>query len=126
MNGRPESMRETEQRTDRVGSLEKGLGVLELLALHPAGLTLTETAAAAGLTRAGARRLLLTLTAAGHALQDGRKFTLSPKLLTLARTWLNGVSLWDFAMPFMREVSKAMNESCSAAILADTDVVYVA
>lgn len=111
---------------DHVGSLEKGLSVLEILAAHPAGLTLTETAEAAGLTRAGARRLLLTLVATGHARQDGRKFTLSPKLLTIARTWLDGVSLWDFALPHMREVSAALNESCSAAILADTDVVYVA
>ena len=39
----------------------KGLDVLAILAAHPAGMTLTEMAAAAGLTRAGARRLLLTL-----------------------------------------------------------------
>lgn len=114
------------QQRDHVGSLEKGLAVLDILAARPWGLTLSEVADAAGLTRAGARRLLLTLTATGHARQDGRKFTLSPKLLSLARIWLNGVSLWDFALPYMRDVSAALDEACSAAILADTDVVYVA
>ena len=45
---------------DRVGSLERGLAVVEILASHPDGMTLTEMAEAAGLTRAGARRFLLT------------------------------------------------------------------
>jgi len=109
-----------------VGSLEKGLGVLEILATNPAGLTLTEVAEKAGLTRAGARRLLLSLVATGHVGQEGRRFLLTSRLLTLARAWLDGVSLWDFALPHMREVAAALNESCSAAILAGTDVVYVA
>ena len=111
---------------DLVGSLEKGLAVLEILAGHPDGLTLTETADLAGLTRAGARRLLLTLVACGYALQDGRRFVLSPRLLSLARDWLEGTSLWAFAEPFLRAVAAELNESCSAAVLSDHDVVYVA
>jgi IclR family pca regulon transcriptional regulator len=111
---------------DHVGALEKGLGVMEILAAHPAGRTLTEVAEAAGLTRAGARRLLLTLVASGYALQEGRAFRLSPRLLSLARTWIGGSSLWTFAEPVMRDVSTELNESCSAAVLSDLDVVYVA
>jgi IclR family transcriptional regulator, pca regulon regulatory protein len=57
-------------RTDRVGSLERGLGVMEILAAHPAGLTMSGVADRAGLTRAGARRFLLTLVATGYARQD--------------------------------------------------------
>jgi len=75
---------------DHVGSLERGLAVMEILARHPAGLTLTEMAEEAGLTRAGARRFLLTLTATGYATQAGRLFSLSPRLLTVVRTWLGG------------------------------------
>ena len=111
---------------DIVGSLERGIAVLEILAAHPAGLTLTETAEIAGLTRAGARRLLLTLVATGHASQEGRRFLLTARLLSLARTWLSEASLWDYALPFLREVADATGESCSAAIIAGTDVVYVA
>ena len=66
---------------DHVGSLSKGLGVLELLAANQGGLTLTETAERLGMTRAGARRFLLTLVAAGYADQDGRRFRLSPSCL---------------------------------------------
>ncbi|MBU0585318.1 MAG: helix-turn-helix domain-containing protein [Alphaproteobacteria bacterium] len=111
---------------DRVGSLDKGLAVMEILALHPAGMTLTAMAEEAGLTRAGARRFLLTLCASGYATQSGRLFSLSPKLLGVARTWLQGAPLWTHADPFMRAVASELNESCSAAVLSGADVVYVA
>lgn len=111
---------------DQVNSLAKGLGVLELLAANPAGLTLTETAERAGMTRAGARRFLLTLTNSGYAVRDGRRFLLSPRLLTVARTWLDGSSLWALAIGPMREVAGTLKESCSAAVLSGEDVVYVA
>ncbi|TPL91011.1 IclR family transcriptional regulator C-terminal domain-containing protein [Mesorhizobium sp. B2-3-12] len=111
---------------DHVGSLERGLGVMEILARHPTGMTLTEMAEEAGLTRAGARRFLLTLVATGYATQSGRVFSLSPRLLTVARTWLGGASLWTFATPIMRAVAAQLNEACSAAILSGEDVVYVA
>ncbi|RJT41657.1 IclR family transcriptional regulator [Mesorhizobium waimense] len=111
---------------DHVGSLGRGLAVMEILARHPAGMTLTEMAEEAGLTRAGARRFLLTLTASGYATQSGRLFSLSPRLLTVARTWLGGASLWTFAAPIMREVAGQFDEACNAAVLSGEDVVYVA
>ena len=111
---------------DHVGSLERGLAVMEILARHPAGLTLTEMAEEAGLTRAGARRFLLTLTATGYATQSGRLFSLSPRLLTIVRTWLGGASLWTFAAPILREVAGQFNEACNAAVVSGEDVVYVA
>lgn len=117
---------DADSRRDHVTSLERGLGVMEILAAHPAGLTLSETADKAGLTRAGARRFLLTLVATGYAVQTGRHFSLSPRLLTQARTWLQGVPLWTFAEPFMKETAATLNESCSAAILSGEDMVYVA
>ncbi|RWD16645.1 MAG: IclR family transcriptional regulator [Mesorhizobium sp.] len=111
---------------DHVGSLERGLAVMEVLARYPAGMTLTEMAEEAGLTRAGARRFLLTLVNAGYATQSGRLFSLSPRLLTIARTWLGSASLWSFAAPIMREVAGQFDEACNAAVLSGEDVVYVA
>ena len=123
----PDKSMDAEERSrDHVTSLERGLAVLAILADHPSGLTLTEVAERAGLTRAGARRLLLTLSATGHAEQHGRRFLLTSRLLSLARTWISGFTLWSYAEPIMREVADTLNESCSAAILADQDVVYMA
>lgn len=99
---------------------------MEILARHSAGMTLTEMAEEAGLTRAGARRFLLTLATSGYATQSGRLFSLSPRLLTVARTWLGGASLWTFAVPIMQEVAEQFDEACNAAVLSGEDVVYVA
>jgi IclR family pca regulon transcriptional regulator len=117
---------EAELSRDHVGSLRRGLAVMEVLAGNPSGMTLSEVAVAAGLTRAGARRLLLTLVATGYADKNERRFSLSPRLLTVVRSWLQETSLWTHAEPFMREVATELNESCSAAVLAGEDVVYVA
>lgn len=116
---------DNEQR-DIVGSLGKGLAVMEILAAHPAGMTLTEMAGKAAMTRAAARRFLLTLVDSGYATQQDRRFKLSPRLLTVARTWLQGASLWTYAEPFLREVADRFNESSSAAVLSGEDIVYVA
>mgnify|MGYP001037428861 CR=1 FL=1 len=116
----------TQEGRDLVGSLAKGLRVIEALAAAPRGLRLTEVAEASGLTRAGARRLLLTLVAEGYARQEGRQFLLTARLLSLARSWLGGSTLWTFAEPIMHEVSQRLGESCSAAVLEGDDIVYVA
>ena len=101
--------------------------MLSILAAHPAGMTLTEMAAVAGLTRAGARRLLLTLAAAGFAAQDGRRFVADAAAARpcppMARRHL-AVELSPSRI--MRVVAAALKESCSAAVLSDEDVVYVA
>lgn len=109
-----------------VASLERGLQVMEILSAHPTGLTLTEVARRAGLTRAGARRFLHTLVTTGYASEAERRFRLTPRLLSMARTFVGGASLWRFAEPFMQDVSDRLNESCSAAVLSGEDVVYVA
>lgn len=111
---------------DRVGSLKRGLAVMEILAANPAGLTLTETAEKARLTRAGARRFLLTLVAENYARQEGRRFFLSAKLLSVARLWMQAAPIWSHAEPHLRDVSATLGESCSAGVLEGQDVIYVA
>mgnify|MGYP000176886391 FL=1 len=117
---------DTRGSRDLVGSLQKGLSVLEILANAPEGMTLTEVATEAGLTRAGARRFLLTLVASGYARQAERRFLLSAKLLGLTRTWIGDAAVWHYAEPIMRGISETLGESCSAAVLEGEDVVYVA
>src|SRR5439155_6850831 len=78
---------------DFVQSLERGLAVIRAFdAAHPE-LTLSEVAAATGVTRAAARRFLLTLAELGYVRTDGRLFSLSPKMLELGYAYLSGLSL---------------------------------
>ncbi|WP_319772535.1 IclR family transcriptional regulator C-terminal domain-containing protein [Breoghania sp.] len=109
-----------------VGSLERGLKVMQALGDAPEGLTLTDVAGRVGLTRATARRFLLTLLELGYVRQDRRLFILTPKVLSLGVSYLSNRPIWQSAAPLMRELSRQVNESCSAAVLDGTDIVYVA
>ncbi|MHC0054389.1 IclR family transcriptional regulator domain-containing protein [Actibacterium sp. D379-3] len=111
---------------NRVQSVDHALRVIELLSTQPQGLSLTEVAEQTGLTRAGARRYLLTLVANGYAVQQGRHFMLSSRIVGIARQWLAAAPFWSLAQPYLRAVTEALDESCSAAVLNGLDVVYVA
>lgn len=109
-----------------VGSLERGLKVMHALGDAPDGLTLTDVAGRIGLTRATARRFLLTLTELGYVRQDRRLFILTPKVLSLGVSYLSNRPIWQNAEPDMRELSRRVNESCSVAVLDGKEIVYVA
>jgi IclR family transcriptional regulator, pca regulon regulatory protein len=108
-----------------VQSFARGLSVIRAFdATHPAQ-TLTDVATATGLTRAGARRILLTLQALGYVETEGRLFKLTPKILDLGFAYLTSMPFWNLAEPVMEELVAQVHESCSAAVLDNTEIVYV-
>ena len=109
-----------------VASLARGLAVVRAFSKDAREMTLSEVAQKTGLTRAAARRFLLTLEALGYVAIDGRRFRLTPKVLDLGFSYLSSMDLWDVAMPYMEEVSATIHESCSASVLEGCDIVYVA
>ncbi len=117
-----------EQGGDRdfVASLEKGLLVIEAFDASRQRLTLSDVAKLTGITRAAARRYLLTLTKLNYADFDGRYFSLSPRILRLGYAYLSSASLSARVQPFLEQISEATGESSSAAILDGDDIVYIA
>ncbi|WP_454765784.1 IclR family transcriptional regulator [Cupriavidus campinensis] len=108
-----------------VQSFARGLSVIRAFdARHPAQ-TLTEIAQASGLTRAGARRILLTLVGLGYVQADGRQFRLTPKILDLGFAYLTSMPFWNLAEPIMEALSQDVHESCSISVLDGTEIVYV-
>jgi len=107
-------------------TLAKGLAVLGLFGRERPSLTLSEAAAATDLSRATARRILRTLTELGYVEQQGRQFSPAPGILKLGFSYLSAQNWIERARPLMKELSERFHESCSAAILQGTDVVYVA
>ncbi len=73
-----------------------------------------------------ARRVLLTLADLGYVTQRGREFALAPRILELGFAYLSTQSWLDRAEPLMKELSHDVQESCSAAILQGSEIVYVA
>lgn len=114
------------QNRDVVGGLEKGLAVIEAFDERRARLSLSEVAGITGTTRAAARRYLLTLTKLGYVEHDGKFFTLSPKILRLGYAYLASTSLPSRVQPCLERISREVQESSSAAVLDEAEVVYIA
>jgi IclR family transcriptional regulator, pca regulon regulatory protein len=110
---------------DYVSSLARGLEVLRAFNRTRRKMTLSEVAAETGNTRAGARRILLTLVREGYAIADGRLFDLTPQVLELGFSVLSSKGTWDIARPFIEHLSDEIRESVSAAVLDEYSVVYV-
>ena len=107
-------------------SLERGLSVIRAFDADHRELGLSEVARATGLTRAAARRFLLTLVELGYMHFDGSRFSLRPRVLELGFAYLSSLSLPEVAEPHMEALVAQINESSSISVLDDTDVVYVA
>jgi len=108
-----------------VQSFARGLQVIRSFSASAPRQTLSEVAAASGLTRAGARRILLTLQTLGYVESDGRLFALTPRILDLGFAYLSSMPIWNRAEPVMEALVQQVQESCSAAVLDATDIIYV-
>jgi IclR family transcriptional regulator, pca regulon regulatory protein len=112
--------------SDFVQSLERGLAVIRAFDHEHTELTLSEVAAMTGVTRAVARRFLLTLASLGYVRSDGRYFSLTAKVLELGYAYLSSQSLPEVAEPHLEDLVGEVNESSSVSVLDGPDVVYVA
>jgi len=109
-----------------MATLAKGLAVLGSFGKQRPAMTLSQAAQATGLSRATARRILRTLAELGYVAQNGREFSLSSGILKLGFSYLATQNWIEQAAPLMRQLSEQFHESCSAAILEGTEIVYVA
>jgi IclR family pca regulon transcriptional regulator len=108
-----------------VQSLDRGLAVIRALN-SAAAQTLSEVARETGLTRASARRFLLTLEKLGYVRQADGRFSLTPLVLEFGNAYLSSLTLPDVAGPHLSHLVERVHESSSVSILEGHEVVYVA
>ena len=111
---------------DFVGALEKGLLVIEAFGPASPKLTLSEVARRTELTRAAARRYLLTLVRLRYAETDGKLFWLAPRVLRLGHGYLVTAALPKLAQPIIDGIGERTQEVASIAILESADIVFLA
>jgi IclR family pca regulon transcriptional regulator len=109
-----------------VQSLGRGLSVIRAFDAEHRRLTLTEVAKLTDLTRATARRFLLTLVELGYVRTDGSGFWLTPQVLQLGYSYLSSLRLDEIATPHLEALAHRVQESSSVAVLDGDDIVYVA
>lgn len=111
---------------DIVAALHKGLDVIECFSASHPRLTLSEAARRAGVTRAAARRYLLTLAWLGYAEFDGKFFSLTPRVLRLGYAFLSTASIPRLAQPVLERLADETREATMLSVLDGADVLFIA
>lgn len=107
-------------------TLARGLRVIEAFNQDRKQLTLSDIAKLVDLPRASVRRTLHTLVQLGYAEIDQRMFRLKPRVLNLARAYLQSNAVTDIVQPTLERLSEQTGKSCSAAVLDGDDVTMIA
>ena len=110
---------------DYVQSLARGLAVLRAFGGDTPTMSLAGIAARTGLSRAAARRLVLTLEHLGYVRSLGRDYALSPRVLELGLGYVGSLKLTDLAQPLVEALAQRVQHSCSMAVLDGQSIVYV-
>lgn len=113
-------------RADFIEGMAKGLAVLESFDTERQRLNATLAAERACITRAAARRHLLTLAHLGYLETDGSYFWLSPKVLRFSGSYLASARLPRLLQPTLNRLSAQLGEPVSAVVLDGAEVVIVA
>jgi IclR family pca regulon transcriptional regulator len=108
-------------------SLARGLIVIQAFSQQAPQMTISQLSVKTGLSRAAVRRCLYTLTKLGFAgAEDGTRYSLRPRMLTLSHTYTTSNTLSAAAQPILERMSAAHRESFSVATLDGEDIVYIA
>lgn len=113
-------------KSDWIEGMARGMAVLESFGTDRQRLNASLTAQRTGLTRAAARRHLLTLSQLGYLESDGQYFWLSPKVLGFAGSYLASARLPRAVQPSLHQLSLITKLSCSVAVLQNDAVIIVA
>lgn len=111
---------------DFIAGLAKGLAVLESFDTERQRLNATLVAARTGITRAAARRHLLTLRHLGYLESDGQYFWMTPKVLRFSGSYLASARLPRTVQPSLNRLAAQTRLPFSVSILDEHEVVTVA
>lgn len=111
---------------DFLTTFAKGLNVIRSFEPNSMSMTLTEVAKKNDLSRASARRFLLTMLKLGYVETDGNRFSLTAKILELGYSYLSTLDVGGTVSTQLELVTQQLGESSSAAVLEGENIVYIA
>jgi IclR family pca regulon transcriptional regulator len=111
---------------DFIEALARGLDVIRAFQPGQPVMSLSAVAAATGLARPTARRIVLTLGQMGYVRAVAGGFELTPRVLELGMSYVLSRTRWEVARPHMERLVARTHESSSIAQLDGSDIVYVA
>jgi len=109
-----------------VASLSRGLEIIEAFSEEHPSLGIAELSRKLGLHKTTVFRLVSTLVELGFLSQAGdRKYRLSPKVLGLGHSYLQGLDLRNLAQPLLRVLQEKCGETVNMATLDGSELVYI-
>jgi IclR family pca regulon transcriptional regulator len=118
-------MKNEDVNKDIVTAFIKGLNVIKAFDHENTSMTLSDVAKKVNITRASARRLLLTLESLGYVHQDGNFFSLTPKIIDLGYSYFASLPWTDLAHKNMKHVVDACKLSCSISVLDGSNIICI-
>src|SRR6266567_525166 len=108
-------------------SLARGLAVIRAFTQQRRRLSIAQLSQRTGIPRAAVRRCLYTLAKLGYvSSDDGRGYSLRPRILALGHAYLSSTPLATMAQPLLDNISEALHESSSMAVFEGDEILYVA
>jgi IclR family pca regulon transcriptional regulator len=114
------------QRSEEIQSLAKGFAVIKAFSAERPKLTLAEVSRHTGLTRAGARRVLVTLRSLGYVSSDDRYFRLEARVLELGYSYLASQPWWQRAQQVADLLANKLDEPIAIGVIDHQFVIYIA
>lgn len=111
---------------DRLETLQKGLALLRIFSADVPALTIQDAADRLGLSRATARRILITLSEMGYVSRHGRLFCLTPEVLNLGLTYFSSQSYARIAVPILHAIADEIEENATLTVLDHLNILHIA
>jgi len=110
-----------------VGTVDKGIELIELLSEHSKGLTLKEMSSMLGLNKSTVHRIAKTYLTHGYVAQDPdlRKYCLSMKFLSISSKILGSFDLREVAKKDLVEIHEKTREVTQLYVLRDRKQVCI-
>lgn len=107
-------------------SLARGIQVIIAFSERRSAATMSELALHTKLDRAVVRRCLYTLAHLGMVEQVGRKFRLTPQVLSIGHAYFSSAEIVLKGQPLLDELGEKVHTNCALALLSDDEVLYLA
>lgn len=111
---------------DFVAGISKGMAILECFGSERHRLNISIAAEKTGLTRAAARRHLLTLEYLGYLEFDGHYYYLAPKVLKFSGAYLSGSQLPKICQPLLNLLTTQTSLIFSVMVLDGFEAITIA
>lgn len=118
--------KKTIRHEDFVAGISKGLAILDSFGTDRHRLNITMAAERTGMTRAAARRHLLTLEYLGYLDSDGHYFYLTPKILKFSGSYLGGAQLLKISQPLLNLLTTQTSLIYSVMVLDGYEAITIA